>query len=199
MFETVWQISLIPRWLLYSGLPQALGPTRWAVFAALVQLDHQTAGLPTRRRGADAAAFVAPQRDVVAATGYSESSVRRALVSLARTDLLSVYRPGGGRQEGAGGAWCTFGIERTTMLRLAEYVMPRIMPMHGGVRGLSANELPGHGLHVYGWRDDPVVLSTDKLFRLAYAGDEPEEPELEQIIEICGLPVQNTVENLGRS
>jgi len=186
--ETVWQISLTPRWLLFSALPQALGCTRWAMTQAIIQFDHQTAALPTRRRGADHAQFVVPQRDIAAATGLNERTVGRISSALARTHLLSSYNPGGGRQAGAGGKWCAYTVNRDTILALAQYALPRIIPMHGGVRGLGPNQLPAQGLHVYGWRErNPLVLSTDKLFMIAHRGDDPGDPDPGEVARICGL------------
>jgi len=190
--ETRGQISVMPRWLQFSGLPQALGATRWAVFQAIVQLDHQTLGLASRRIGRDAGAFAAPQRDLVAITGLNQRTVGRTCQTLATTHLLGTYSPGGGRLAGAGGRWCKYAVNRDTMAALAQYALPRIMPLHGGIRGQRVNDLPRRGMRIYGLEDlAPLLLSTEELFLVAHrsgqAAEDPGDPDVVEVARICGL------------
>ncbi|HUU97218.1 MAG TPA: hypothetical protein VM487_15885, partial [Phycisphaerae bacterium] len=151
MFEAVFQYSLCPRWLVYSGLPKALGATQWAVFRAIVELDHQTSKLPGRRGGKDHCLFRVPQSDIVSATGLTERTVRRSVSVLRETKLLGHYKPGGGRQAGAGGSWCTFGVNTSTINDLFAYVIPMLMRIHGGILNVPRSQLPPGGITIYGF------------------------------------------------
>lgn len=188
MFEAVSHLNVYHRWLAFSGLPQAAGPTRWAVGRCIMDLDHQTMGTPSRRDERHPEIFRVPQCDVVTMTGLCERTVRNAIGSLVDSGLLSHYRPGGGRQYGGGGLWCAFGVNRAAIRDLAIYALPRIRPMHGGIRGRRANELPAVGVQVYGWREhDPLVIPTEEFFGLAHRGDDLGDPDPAEVARICGL------------
>ena len=188
MFEALGQLNYYFRWMAFSALPQVLGPTRWAVGRCIVDLDHQTLGLSDRRDKRHPEIFRVPQRDISAMTGVCPRAVRNAINDLKHSKLLSHYAPGGGRQWGAGGTWCAFAVNRATIKELALYALPRTMPVHGGIRGKRANELPAVGIQVYGWRDrDPLIIPTQKLFVAAHVGDDLGEPDPQEVARIYGL------------
>lgn len=184
------QFSMCPRWLEYSGVPQALGGTRWAIFHAVIVLDHQTMPIKSRRRGRGGKAFVAPHRDIIATTGRSEAAVKRALGYIQGTKLIEYYKPGQGRQKGMGGRWSQIQVNTGTLVQLYRYVGPRIRPMHGGMAGIERSKLPDRGMRIYGYGAMAVELKWEDLSTIqtwARADQEAEEIDLERIAEICGL------------
>jgi len=136
------QFSMCPRWLEYSKLPQVLGPTGWAVFRALVVMDHQTLRLKERRHGRGGSIFAVPQADLIAVTGLSDREVRRQVARLAGSKLLSYHRAGTGRHKGGGGQWGRFSINTKTLVILYRYVGPRLRRLHGGTQDLTLAHIP---------------------------------------------------------
>ena len=184
------QLAVCPRWLEYSGLPQALGATRWAVFRALVVLDHQTLGMEGRRRGKQRWAFAVPQRDLIAMTGLTDRTIRRAMQLVAASKLLRRYRPGRGREKSAGGQWGEYEIDTDTLVSLYRYVGPRLAPLHGGTQGVARNQLPDE-IQIYGreelhgvcvdWKDLSMGQDSKRI------GEEPEVLDAHRVAEICGF------------
>lgn len=185
------QLAVCPRWLEYSGLPQALGATRWAVFRGLVVLDHQTLGMKGRRRGGGQKSFMVPRRDLVELTALSVSSVQRALMALQDTKLLVRYRAGQGRQKGAGGRWSEFQINTDTLVALYRYVGPRLRPMQGGIEDVDRKELPAGGIQIYGRQDFGAVHVPWEALSAAQTSkaisEEAEPIEVARVAEICGI------------
>lgn len=189
--SAILQLAVCPRWLEYSGLPQALGATVWAVFRALVVLDHQTLGMKGRRRGKGRKGFTVPHEDVIAMTGLSLSSLQRALVRLQQTSLLARYRAGRGRLQGAGGRWSEFQINTDTLVALYRYVAPRLPPMHGGIQDVDRKELPAGGIQIYGREEFGAVhIPWEKLSAAQTSKaieEEAEAIEIERVAEICEI------------
>ncbi len=189
-----WQFNLVPRWLLYSGLPQALGPIRWAVFQALVQVDHQTMGLDNRRRGKDKVKFAVGNEELSRISAVADP--RRAIRFLrTSTKLLSYWRPGiGGALKGRAQArWSEYEVNRKTLLELYRYVAPRLTVSEGGVQTL-AQEKPPLGMLVYGLpnpnrMDIPgLKLKPEAVAGLRDAGIDIEDPvSLGEVRRICGV------------
>lgn len=185
--QALFQYDAFPRWIKYSGLPQALGPNRWSVFRTLVEIDHQTLKLESRRHGQNCQTFACPQTDILRATGCSYSTVRRVLQSLLETDLLAHYKPG------KGGSWSHFEINIEILRKVFEYVAPRLRPIHGGIWNLNmtTDENRQEGLHIYGRTDSltvPIICNWARLrvIQKKYDG-KPKDPDLETICEICGI------------
>jgi len=185
------QLAVCPRWLEYSGLPQALGATKWAVFRALVVLDHQTLGMEGRRRGKARRSFAVPHRDLVAITGLKERCIRETLGYLAGTALLARYKAGLGRQKGAGGRWSEFEMNVETLVALYRYVGPRLRPIQGGTADVQRKDLPSAGIQIYGREQFGAVhVPWEKLSAAETSkaiGEEPEPIEIFRVAEMCGL------------
>ncbi len=182
-----WMFDTCPRWLSYSGLPQALRATRWVVFRQLVVIDHQTLRLPTRRSGPEGRTFAAPQADLIAATGLGERAVRDALKFLRQTELIIYYKPGAGHGS-RGGYWSRFRINTKTLEHLYRYVAPLIRPIHGGLAGADRAKLPEAGIQLYGHQDKlPVVLPWPTVYALLAKAEAGGEPDQQEVARICGL------------
>ncbi len=188
------RFNVFPRWLLFSGLPQVLGPVRWAVFRAIVELDHQTMGMGGRRSGPDGCHFRVPRQDIWAMTGLSLSSVQRSLADLSDTGLLTCYTPGKGRQDGGGGSWGTYGVNIETLQKLFAYVIPMVLEVHGGLLGVPLEKFPPEGIKIYGFDEYSVVDTWENLcaFRARHlktsaSPDKLQYPDPQRVAEICGL------------
>jgi len=193
--KTQWKFRFdsFPRWLSYSGLPQALGPADWSVFKAVVELDHQCMRRPKGRKGLRSGkgntTFAMPQGNIVEMTGLSPRAVRYSLNRLTETALLD-YAPGKGR------SWCEFTVNTKTLLALFSYVAPLLRPAHGGLWNVGAEALPDEGERIYGQAEAEGVivkaawLSWEKLWALqktAATIEHPTLPEVERVAEICQI------------
>lgn len=185
------QFSMCPRWLEYSKLPQVLGPTGWAVFRALVVMDHQTLRLKERRHGRGGSIFAVPQADLIAVTGLSDREVRRQVARLAGSKLLSYHRAGTGRHKGGGGQWGRFSINTKTLVILYRYVGPRLRRLHGGTQDLTLAHIPEGGIQIYGLEDVGAVKRSFPDLSAAETakdiGTEPPELDVRKVAEICGI------------
>lgn len=187
--KILWQFDFIPRWMKYSGLPQALGGTGWAIYRALVEMDHQLMNVEARRHGKRGLGFAAPQEDIITQTGFGERAVRNHLRALESSGLVRIHT-GQGCGEGGWGRWSHYWIEREPLTRLFKYAAPRLRPIHGGFAGYTHKDLPDGGVRIYGLNDHPLaeVISWETLFAMkADLATKPEAPDPEQVKVACGL------------
>ena len=188
--DALYQFDMFPRWLKFSGLPQALGGTDWAVYRALIELDHQVMPIASRRFDDGGWTFTAPQADVVAVTGLVERTVRNALRRLRASALLS-YRHGYGSMDGRRGRWSSYRIECEPLTRLFLYVAPRLRPAHGGFAPWGVKPVPEAGVRIYGQRDHfTVIVPAEEVIAVCTQPDAPttpEAPDADVVAEICGI------------
>lgn len=181
------QLDVLPRWLRWSGLPQVLGPTAWALYQALVITDHQTMGLPSRRHW-DGRGFEATHDELVAVTGYDRRTVRRHLARLVERGPLSRY------QEGRGGRASWFEINGDLLRQLYRYVGPILRPEHQGLRGCDLHASAEGGYVIYGFMGRYAIIAEWHdlwMAQRAAEGRLPERPVLAQVRMI----VENSVDN----
>jgi len=183
------QLDILPRWLRWSGLPQVLGPTAWAIYQALVMTDHQTMGLPSRRHY-DGLAFEVTQGELEQVTGFCERTVRRQVGDLFARGLLEAYRESRAGKPG----WVQ--IDREILRHLYRYVGPILRPEHQGLRGYDLHRNAEGGYLIYGFPTrHPLVLDWHDLW-VAQKTVENRLPE-RPLIEHIRLIVENYVEKLA--
>lgn len=181
------QLDILPRWLRWSGLPQVLGPTGWAIYQALVMTDHQTMGLKGRRHY-DGLAFEVTQGELEQVTGFSERTVRRQIGDLFTRGLLAAYR------EGRAGKASWVQIDRELLRELYRYVGPILRPEHQGLRGLDLHRNAEGGYLIYGFPARyPLTIDWHDLWMAQKAAEQrlPERP----VIAHVRMIVENHVEN----
>lgn len=172
----------VPRWLLYSRLSECLTAPQWAVFVAIVQLDHQTRRVRQRRRGRDGARFVAPIEDICIRTGYRRTAVGTALRALSATRLMS-YEARKGR-----GRWPEFEVHMDAIATLCAYVAPRLRGMHGGIASKGKLTDLGPGFRIYGNGDHELVADLEIVrgWQRSMSG-RIEAPDPERVAALCGI------------
>jgi len=191
---TRWFFDPSMRWIRLCGLPRALHvatgtAATWSLVHELFLRDGQTASLG-RRCGSHGEHFAIPQRDLIAATGLPETTLRSRIAYLRGTALLSHYVPGRPNRSRRGGAYSIFGVDLATIRELFAYVGPRLPERFGGVVGLDLRKLPegSDGLVVYGAGGHIVGLTWQELYMLQQRAPSPAEaPELAEVAGICQL------------
>jgi len=167
----------MPRWLPYSGASRVLSLPQWAIWTAIVRLDHACMGRRTSRRTteglAPGRAFAAPTTDVIAQSGCAERTLRREIPVLRGCGLLDHYSRGRGKPGGY--VWPEFAIGRELLMELYVATAPRIVRALGGIANTPMERIPENGLRIYGFADLPgeIVVPWERLYYAVRAERRP--------------------------
>ncbi|MFW6156887.1 MAG: hypothetical protein ACOC7J_06185 [Armatimonadota bacterium] len=187
------QFDAMPRWLRWSGLSQVIGPTAWALYMALIMVDHQTMGLPRRRHGRKGMAFEVGYDALERLTGYQERAIANRVQELRAKALLDHY------WEGRSGYMSRFRVCRAFLRELYRYVGPILEPEHQGIRGVALRENLDGGLIIYGYHDQlPLMAQWEDLWKWQKASLDqhlPETPETGHVRSIVENFVEKQVES----
>lgn len=187
------QFDAMPRWLRWSGLSQVVGSTAWAIYQALVMVDHQTMGLPRRRHGRDGMAFEVPQEALARLTGFGERVIRIQTQELRTVGLLSGYA------RGIAGQPSRYEVCRSVLPPLYRYVGPILTPEYQGVRGVALRENLSGGLVIYGYHDQqPLIVQWEQLWAWQRASLSQGLPEVPAVSRLRAI-VENFVEKQPES
>jgi len=121
----------IPRWLLFSKLPQIFGPTTWAVLIALVFTVDRLLRMRSPQWAVDdefGYFKVRVRAEIPAQTGLCHRSVQRAMDALKRAKIIDVI-------PGEPGVITQVCFEKKTIEALARYCLPRLPGYQGGIAG----------------------------------------------------------------
>jgi len=187
------QFDAMPRWLRWSGLSQVIGSTPWAIYQALVMVDHQTMGLPRRRHGRDGLAFEVRQEALERLTGFEVRAIRNRTAELRAKWLLSDYVCG------AAGHPSRYQVCRALLVELYRYVGPILEPEHQGIRGVSMRQNLEGGLVIYGHHEQrPLIAQWEQLSAWQHAASQTRLPDVPEVAVIEGI-VENFVEKQAES
>lgn len=187
------QFDAMPRWLRWSGLSQVIGPTAWAIYQALVMVDHQTMGLPSRRHGREGMAFEVRQEALERGTGFGERAIRLQTLELRSRGLLCDYR------RGIAGHPSRYEICRPLLVDLYRYVGPILEPEHQGIRGVALRQNLEGGLIIYGYHDQrPLIAHWEQLSTWQHQSLQAALPEVPKVDRIRAI-VEKYVENQPES
>lgn len=190
------QFDAMPRWLRWSGLAQTetadgkalIGPTGWAIYQALVMVDHQTMGLPQRRHGSVGFGFEVRQGALERVTGFGARAIRNHAAALRELGLLSSY------WEGRGGKPCRYEVSRKLLVDLYRYVGPILQPEHQGIRGVAMRDSLTNGMLIYGHHDTmPLIVQWEQLWAWQRSSLETGLPEWPDVGRVAFI-VENFVE-----
>jgi len=185
--QAKWHWDRSPRWIRYSGLPQALGAATWAVLLSLMLAEERTRNLRARKRAAKPARFRVSQAELVRTTGLPLRNVKRAVRKLVGSGLLSFYERGRGHRGKPETRWSCFELNLETLRQLYLYVGPLMAVAHDGISGKTRTQLPEAGMLIYGDRKTGAVVTWPELSTVRREGKAPEDPDVERVREICGL------------
>jgi len=187
LLSSRWWYDPLPPWLPVSNLSSCMTLGQWALYQALVMVDHHQMG----REDRTGQLIKVTQRELEIRTGLVAETIRQGTQWLLQHRFLDYYRPGRTQKPG----W--YRVDRGMIREIYRYVAPILEVEHMGMRGLDRDQIPDEGIIIYGKpKCRPLIAEWAELQAWLMAAEQQRErlPRVPQSVEIRRI-VENYVEN----